>query len=159
MRPALLAIKSLHTLVFFGELLSIGWLVLSGLRGRRDRTVAAAAAMVAAEAAVFVANRGVCPLTPLAERHGAVNGSVSDIFLPDRVARTIPIWSSALIVVAVLLHARRIRSGPILAAVARSRAKPRSDAHAVGSTGAKGTTRPRELGLRALPAIRDPAWV
>jgi hypothetical protein len=29
---------------------------------------------------------------------------VSDIFLPDVVARTIPIWASALVIVAVALH-------------------------------------------------------
>lgn len=62
--------------------------------------------LVAGEAGVFVANAGVCPLTPLAERHGASKGGVSDIFLPDRLARTIPIWSSTLIAVAVLLHLR-----------------------------------------------------
>jgi hypothetical protein len=62
--------------------------------------------MVAAESLVFVANRGVCPLTPLAERHGAARGSVSDIFLPDVVARTIPIWATTLVAIAVGLHAR-----------------------------------------------------
>jgi hypothetical protein len=34
---------------------------------------------------------------------------VSDIFLPDVVARTIPIWASALVVVAVALHASGAR--------------------------------------------------
>ena len=67
-----------------------------------------AASIVAAEAAVFLANRGVCPLTPLAERHGARTGAggVSDIFLPEVVARTIPLWSSALIAIALVLHVR-----------------------------------------------------
>jgi hypothetical protein len=101
---ALLAIKGVHTLIFLGELSAIAWLVVTGLLNRRDWTVAAAAAMVAGEAAVFVANRGSCPLTPLAERYGAARGSVSDIFLPDVVARTIPIWASALVIVAVALH-------------------------------------------------------
>ena len=86
--------------------MSIAWLVISGLVGRRDRTVALAAAAVGAEAAVFCGNGRVCPLTPLTERLGADHGQVTDIFLPDRVARTIPIWSSAVIVLAALLHAR-----------------------------------------------------
>ena len=102
---ALPLIKGAHTLVFLGELGSIAWLLVTGLRGRRDRTVALAAAMVASESAVFVANRGVCPLTPLAERHGATRGSVSDIFLPDIMARTIPIWATSLVLIAVGLHA------------------------------------------------------
>ncbi len=105
-RTTLAAIRGVHSAVFLVELASILWLVASGLIGRRDRSVAVAAALVAAEAAVFVTNDGVCPLTPLAERHGARRGSVSDIFLPDAIARTIPIWSSALVTLGVLLHVR-----------------------------------------------------
>ncbi len=106
-RPVAVAVvKTVHTALFGLELASIGWLVVSGLVGRRDRTVAVAAAAVAAECAVFVANDGVCPLTPLTERLGAARGGVSDIFLPDVVARTIPIWSSALVAFGIALHAR-----------------------------------------------------
>lgn len=103
---AVAAIKTVHTAIFLVELASIGWLVVSGLLGRRDRTVALAAGAVAAEAAVFIANDRVCPLTPLTERLGTTRGSVSDIFLPDIVARTIPIWSGALVVLAALFHTR-----------------------------------------------------
>lgn len=103
---AVVAVKGVHTAVFAAELASIAWLVASGFRGRRDRSVAIAGAAIAAETAVFLANGGVCPLTPLTERLGAADGSVSDIFLPNAVARTIPIWSSALIVLGVLLHIR-----------------------------------------------------
>jgi hypothetical protein len=105
-------VKTVHTVVFLVELASILWLVVSGLLGRRDRTVAVAAGLVSMEAAVFVANKGVCPLTPLTERLGAESGSVSDIFLPGRVARTIPIWSTTLIALAVLFHVRALRSRP-----------------------------------------------
>ena len=103
---AVAGVKTVHTAVFLVELASILWLVVSGLQGRRDRSVAVAGALVAIEAAVFVVNDGVCPLTPITERLGATRGSVSDIFLPQPVARTIPVWSSALILLAVLLHAR-----------------------------------------------------
>jgi hypothetical protein len=105
-RQRLFAIKAIHSGIFLVELGAILWLVVTGLTGRRDRSVAVAATLMAGEAAVFVLNRGVCPLTPLAERHGASRGGVSDIFLPDRVARTIPIWSSALIAAAAVLHLR-----------------------------------------------------
>lgn len=104
MSPLLFAIRAAHSAVFLVELWAILWLVATGITGRRDRSVGVAAALVAGEAAVFVANRGVCPLTPLAERHGASKGGVSDIFLPDRLAETIPIWSSSLIGLAALLH-------------------------------------------------------
>jgi hypothetical protein len=105
---AIVVVKTTHTAVFAVELIAIGWLVVSGWRGRRDRTVGLAAAAIAAEAAVFVANGGVCPLTPLTVRLGATNGSVSDIFLPDAVARTIPLWSSALIAIGIGLHVRSV---------------------------------------------------
>jgi hypothetical protein len=103
---AILAVKTVHTAVFLVMLASILWLAISGLLRRRDRTVAAAAGLVAIEAAVFVANDGVCPLTPLTERLGATRGSVSDIFLPDPIARTIPIWSTALVAAGISFHAR-----------------------------------------------------
>ncbi len=102
----LVLIRAVHSAIFLVMLASIGWLVLSGLAGRRDRSVALAAGLVAVESAVFLVNGGVCPLTPLAERHGAARGSVSDIFLPDAVARTIPLWSTTLLALAVALHVR-----------------------------------------------------
>jgi pimeloyl-ACP methyl ester carboxylesterase len=103
---AVAAVKTVHTAIFLVELASIAWLAVSGLLGRRDRTVAVATGAVGLEVAVFLANDGVCPLTPLAERLGSVRGSVSDIFLPDAVARTIPVWSTALLVIGAVLHAR-----------------------------------------------------
>jgi hypothetical protein len=102
-------IRAIHSAIFLGMLGCIGWLVATGVTGRRDRSVALAAVVVGIECAVFVANDGVCPLTPLAEQHGAERGSVSDIFLPDRVAKTIPIWSTAILVLAVALHVRSFR--------------------------------------------------
>jgi hypothetical protein len=105
---AVATLKTIHTVIFAAELSAILWLVVSGLVGRRDRTVGIAAAAVAGEAAVFLANDGVCPITPLTERMGAAHGSVSDIFLPDRVARTTPLWSTALLLVAGLLHLRSL---------------------------------------------------
>jgi hypothetical protein len=108
-RLALASIRAVHSLVFLVELTSICWLVVTGATGRRDRSVALAAGLVAAEASVWIANDRVCPLTPIAERMGASRGSVSDIYLPDVAARTLPIWSSALLVLAAVLHVRSAR--------------------------------------------------
>jgi hypothetical protein len=104
-------VRAVHSAAFLVELAAILWVVVTGIIGRRDRTVAVAGGLVAVEAVVFVANRGICPLTPLAERLGAERGSVSDIFLPDRIARTIPIWSSALVALGVTLHLRDLMKG------------------------------------------------
>ena len=105
---AVAALKTIHTVIFAAELTAIFWLVVSGLVGRRDRTVGIAAAAVAGEVAVFLANDGVCPITPLTERMGAAHGSVSDLFLPDALARTTPVWSTALLLLAGLLHLRSL---------------------------------------------------
>ena len=106
---AVIVLKAAHTAIFASELAAILWLVVSGLHGRRDRTVAIAVTAVAVEAAVFLANDGVCPITPLTERLGASHGSVSDIFLPDVLARTTPIWSTALLIIAGVLHLHALR--------------------------------------------------
>ena len=102
-------IKAVHSIAFWIELASIAWLVATGLTGRRDRSVAVAAGLVAVEGVVWLANERVCPLTPLAERYGASTGSVSDIWLPDVVARTIPYWSIPLVVLGAALHVRGMR--------------------------------------------------
>ena len=110
-RAALAAIRGLHSAVFLVELGSILWIVITGITGRRDRSVGIAVALVAVEGVVWLGNSRICPLTPLAERYGASSGSVSDIFLPDPIARTIPQWSIPLITFGLLLHVRGIRRG------------------------------------------------
>jgi hypothetical protein len=104
----LYAVRAVHSAVFLAELWAILWLVISGLLRREGRSVRVAALLVAGESAVFVANRGVCPLTPMAERYGSEDGRVSDIFLPDPIARTIPQWSIPLVLLGVALHARTV---------------------------------------------------
>ena len=104
--PVVTAIQAVHSAVFLVELGAILWLVYTGITGRRDRTVGTAAALVAAEGLVWVANDRVCPLTPLAERYGAAHGSVSDIWLPAAIARTIPQWSIPMVLSAIVLHVR-----------------------------------------------------
>lgn len=106
MHARLAAVRAVHSAIFLVELWAIAWLVATGLARRGGRSVRVAAVLVAGESAVFVGNRGVCPLTPLAERYGADRGSVSDIFLPDALARTIPFWSIPLVVLGLGLHAR-----------------------------------------------------
>lgn len=102
----LFVVRAVHSAVFLVELWAILWLVVTGLLGRSGRSVRVAGLLVAGESAVFLGNRGVCPLTPLAEHYGADRGGVSDIFLPDALARTIPLWSIPLVALGFTLHAR-----------------------------------------------------
>lgn len=107
-RWTLTTIRVVHSAIFLVMLSAIGWLVATGITGRRDRSVALASGLVALESGVFLANAGVCPLTPLAEHYGARRGAVSDIFLPEALARTIPIWATPLVVIGIILHVRGV---------------------------------------------------
>jgi hypothetical protein len=105
-RVALGAIKAVHSLVFFTEEFSVGYLLYAGLTQRQDRTTALAAAAVTAESAIFFGNGGRCPLTGVAEELGAEHGSVTDIYLPRWIAAHIFTYNAPLLVVAALLHMR-----------------------------------------------------
>lgn len=108
-RVLLFLIKAVHTAAFFVIAGSIILILVDGLRAQPRRRTGIAAAVALAECGIFAANGFVCPLTPLAERYGAERGSVTDIFLPDAVARNLT-WSSSLILVTGLgLNLRALR--------------------------------------------------
>ena len=102
----LVSIRAAHSLIFFAEELSVGYLLYAGLTKRQGRTTALATAAVAAESAIYFANGRRCPLTGLAEDLGAEHGSVTDIYLPRWIARRIFTYNAPLVVVAALLHTR-----------------------------------------------------
>ena len=72
---------------------------------------------------LMIAERGLEGMSTreVLARTGAPRGSVSDIVLPDLLARTIPVWSTALLVIAGLLHVRRFGTRPDRQATSRSR--------------------------------------
>jgi len=108
-RPATLwGIKAIHTLLFASIGGAIVLFVWDGLRGRPGRRTAYALGVALGESAVYLSNNQVCPLTPLAEELGAASGSVVDIFLPDAVARRIPVVSSTALVAGMALNLRAL---------------------------------------------------
>ena len=111
-RPAALtSIKAVHTLIFASIALAIVVFVWDGIRQRPGRRTAFALGVAMTEAAVYVSNNQVCPLTPLAEEMGSQRGSVVDLFMPARAARNIPVVGSAALVVGIFLNARALASG------------------------------------------------
>jgi hypothetical protein len=106
-RPiALTIIRAVHTIVFFSVAALIALVVADGLRGRPKRRTAVATGVAVIEAAVFLSNNLVCPLTPLAEALGAESGSVTDVYLPEWLSRQIPILSGTALVLGMALNLR-----------------------------------------------------
>jgi hypothetical protein len=87
---AIVAIKIVHSVIFLVESASVAVIFALGLTGGHSRWLKPALAAALAETAIFVANRGRCPLTGVAEELGAESGRVSDIFLPRWLADRIP---------------------------------------------------------------------
>jgi hypothetical protein len=110
-RVALTAVKTVHTLIWLLVESSVVYLLVAGLRGRSDRRAAFAAAVVAAETAVFLGNGARCPLTGVAESLGAESGGVTDIFLPKWFAHYLPVIHVPVLGLTIYLHARNLRTG------------------------------------------------
>ena len=101
--------KTVHTVAFLAIAGSILAAFADGLLGRPRRRTAVAGAIAGLECAVFAGNSFVCPLTPLAERLGDGRpGSVSDISLPDIVARNLTWVGSSVLAVGVVLNVRAL---------------------------------------------------
>lgn len=105
-RLALAVIKLVHTLAWFSIESCMLYVLWAGFRRQSDRRAAVAAGVVATETLIFTANRFQCPLTQIAERVGAEQGSVTDIYLPRWFADNLPAIHVPLIVLAGYLHGR-----------------------------------------------------
>jgi hypothetical protein len=105
----LVLIRVVHTAAWLSIESCVGYLLWSGATGRSDRRAAAATVVVAGECLVFAANGFRCPLTRLAERAGAPGGSVTDIYLPQWFARSLPAIHVPLLVLIGWLHGRTLR--------------------------------------------------
>jgi len=114
-RIAIFIVKLVHTAWFALVSTSILHLFVAGVRNRTSRWTALALGSALLESAVFLANRGHCPLTGLAEDLGAESGRVSDIFLPRWFADRIPqIYTPPLVIGLVLLlwNRRHLHAAP-----------------------------------------------
>lgn len=109
-RGATLAlIKWIHTAVFLSVASLIVLFAWDGAARRAGRRTTVAGTVALAEAAVYASNNLVCPLSPLAEELGAANGSVTDILLPIWISRRIPLVSSSVLVLGIVLNLRNRR--------------------------------------------------
>ena len=107
MRLTVLHVKAVHTVVFAILSCCVLFVVVSGAFNRITRWTWVAVIAVVAEGLVLVASGGRCPLTSVAERLGAVDGSVSDIFLPKWLAdRIFPICTTLFLIGCALVALR-----------------------------------------------------
>lgn len=84
-------IKVAHTIVFWALSACVIYALYSGIAGDITTWTWLAVGLLFVESVVLIVSGWTCPLTLLAERQGAVRGSVADIFLPtwfaDRIFR------------------------------------------------------------------------
>jgi hypothetical protein len=80
-------VRWVHSVVYLVMAGATLWVVYCGIVGRRDRSLAVAAGLVAFEGIIFFANRMRCPLTALAQRYGDPTGHVGDTLFPERCTR------------------------------------------------------------------------
>jgi hypothetical protein len=107
---ALVGVKTVHTLTWLSVELAVAYLIWAGLIERSDRSIAVAGAVVLGESVVYLANGARCPLTGLAETLGAESGSVTDSYLPNWFARSLPAIHVPIIALIGFLHRKRLRS-------------------------------------------------
>lgn len=99
---AIVGLKLVHSAIFLVNSVAITHIFVAGIRDRPSRWTGPALAVALAESTVFLANRGRCPLTSVAEGTGAESGRVSDIFLPRWCADRIPQLCAPPLLVGVL---------------------------------------------------------
>ena len=86
-RPGrLVAIKTLHTIVWAFFVVSIAAIPLSASAGRFDRAIGFAG-IILVEVLVLAVNRMRCPLTAVAARYTSDRRANFDIYLPEWLAR------------------------------------------------------------------------
>lgn len=89
MSRKLLIIIAVHSLIFWFQIACLGYLLYAGITRDFSLWLLLPAGSILLNGLMLLLNRGRCPFTTLAEKEGAGNGAVSDLFLPDWVARNI----------------------------------------------------------------------
>ena len=111
MRVTILQIKVVHTLIFWVLSICVGYALFSGVANRISVWTWVAVGLLLLESVALVVSGWTCPLTILAERQGASDGSVADLFLPRWMADRIFPVCGTLFGVALCLIAWRLIAG------------------------------------------------
>lgn len=111
MRMTLLQIKVVHTFAFFALSGCVLLVLYSGVSGRLGAWTWLGVVLIVLEGIALASCGGKCPLTVLAERQGAIQPGVADIFLPKWFAdRIFPICGTTFLVGCILVAWRAVAS-------------------------------------------------
>ena len=80
-------IKSIHLALFILMIIALFYTLYCAIAGIYNWTLFTAMGIVLIDGLSIVFNRGRCPLTTLAEKHGAENGAVTHLIMPKWAAR------------------------------------------------------------------------
>jgi hypothetical protein len=96
------AIKLFHSFIFLFMVACLVYVLYCAIAGRYDWTLLFALAAIFMEGLALLLNRWRCPLTTLAEKYGAANGAVTDIFLPGWLTRHTFIISTIVVIIELI---------------------------------------------------------
>ena len=80
-------IKAIHLTLFVLMIISLFYTLYAAIAGVYNLLLLAAMIMILIDGLSIALNRGRCPLTTLAERHGAENGAVTHLLVGRWAAR------------------------------------------------------------------------
>ena len=104
MKITIFQIKFVHSVIFWVMSASVIYSLYSGITGRITAWTWASVGLILVETAALALSGWRCPLTIMAERRGAGRGSVTDIFLPRRLAEmTFPVCGTTFIIALALI--------------------------------------------------------
>ena len=102
----LFVIKLVHSVIFWWQAACLAYILYAGITGTFNILLLIVILSILVNGVLLLFNHGRCPFTTLAENQGAQKGSITDIFLPDWVARNIfrvsfPFFSAEIVLLAV----------------------------------------------------------
>jgi hypothetical protein len=111
MPDKLCLIKFIHSVIFWWQVICLGCLLFACITKTFDILVLLSVISVLLNGLLLLLNKGRCPFTTLAEKQGVGKGSVTDIFLPDWIARNIFRVATPLFIIEMIVLAVRYFAG------------------------------------------------
>jgi hypothetical protein len=104
-------IKLVHSLIFWFQLACLIYILYAIIFRAFNFILIIPIAAIVLNGVALLLNNGRCPFTNLAEKYGAEKGSVTDLFLPDIIARNIFRFCTPFFVLEMIVLAIRYFAG------------------------------------------------